>query len=59
MTTGEPTKAQRQGEGPGKSHPDGNAHERRMYVRFGRMIATSTAVMFVPAYTNAFSIDHV
>ncbi|WP_278255422.1 DUF305 domain-containing protein [Nocardioides convexus] len=30
-----------------------------MYVRFGLMIATSTVVMFVLTYTNAFSIDHV
>jgi hypothetical protein len=34
-------------------------HERRMYVRFGLMIATSTAVMFVLTYTNAFAYDHV
>jgi hypothetical protein len=39
--------------------PGQKAHERRMYVRFGLMIATSTAVMFVLTYTNAFSIDHV
>jgi hypothetical protein len=30
-----------------------------MYLRFGGMIATSTVVMFVLTYTNAFSIDHV
>jgi hypothetical protein len=30
-----------------------------MYLRFGLMIATSTVVMFVLTYTNAFSIDHV
>ncbi len=35
------------------------AHERRMYLRFGLMIATSTAVMFVLTYTNAFSVEHI
>ncbi len=30
-----------------------------MYLRFGLMIATSTVVMFVLTYANAFSIDHV
>ena len=33
--------------------------EARMYVRFGLMILTSTAVMFALTYTNAFSVDHV
>jgi|DeeseametaMP1893_FD_contig_41_303005_length_1325_multi_4_in_0_out_0_2 uncharacterized protein (DUF305 family) len=35
------------------------AHERRMYVRFGLMIATSTAGMFVLTYSNVFALDHV
>ncbi|WP_224277900.1 DUF305 domain-containing protein [Nocardioides lacusdianchii] len=35
------------------------AHERRMYVRFGLMIATSTVVMFVLMYSNVFAFDHV
>ena len=35
------------------------AHQRRMYVRFGLMIATSTAVMFVLMYSNVFALDHV
>jgi hypothetical protein len=35
------------------------AHERRMYVRFGLMIATSTAVMFILMYSNVFALDHV
>jgi hypothetical protein len=48
----------REVEGRAKS-PDGKAHERRMYLRFGGMIATSTVVMFVLTYTNAFSINHV
>ncbi|MBS43492.1 MAG: DUF305 domain-containing protein [Nocardioides sp.] len=30
-----------------------------MYVRFGLMIATSTAVMFVLMYSNVFALDHV
>jgi hypothetical protein len=34
-------------------------HETKMYLRFGLMIATSTIVMFVLTYTNAFSADHV
>lgn len=33
--------------------------QRRMYLMFGAMILTSTAVMFLLTYTNAFSIDHV
>ncbi len=35
------------------------AHERRMYGRFGLMIATSTVVMFVLMYSNVFAFDHV
>lgn len=38
---------------------DDHSHERRMYLRFGAMIATSTAVMFMLTYTNAFMFDHV
>ncbi|GAB3242133.1 DUF305 domain-containing protein [Nocardioides dilutus] len=34
-------------------------HERRMYVRFGLMLATSTVVMFALTYTNAFSTEHI
>jgi hypothetical protein len=41
------------------NRPDETAHERRMYLRFGLMIATSTVVMFVLTYTNAFAMDHV
>lgn len=33
--------------------------EARHYLRFGAMIVTSTAVMFVLTYTNSASIDHV
>ncbi|MGK2875554.1 MAG: DUF305 domain-containing protein [Nocardioides sp.] len=35
------------------------SHERRAYGRFGLMIATSTVVMFVLTYTNAYAFDHV
>jgi len=34
-------------------------HERKQYLRFGTMIATSTVVMFVLTYTNSYSWDHV
>lgn len=40
-------------------HKEHKAHERRMYVRFGLMIATSTVVMFVLMYSNVFAFDHV
>jgi hypothetical protein len=35
------------------------SHERLMYVKFILMIATSTVVMFVLTYTNAYALDHV
>jgi hypothetical protein len=41
------------------SNQEEKSHERRMYLRFGLMIATSTAVMFVLTYTNAFAVEHV
>ena len=44
---------------PHHSGKDEASHERRMYLRFGLMIATSTLVMFVLTYTNAFAYDHV
>ncbi|MBE7324192.1 DUF305 domain-containing protein [Nocardioides sp. Y6] len=34
-------------------------HERRMYLTFGAMIATSTVVMFLLTYTNAYAWSHV
>lgn len=44
----------------GGVEPDHATHSpRRMYLRFGAMILTSTTVMFVLTYTNAFSIEHV
>ncbi len=42
-----------------ESETGSQGRERRMYLLFGAMIATSTVVMFVLTYTNAFSIDHV
>ena len=33
--------------------------ERSKYLRFGAMIATSTVVMFLLTYTNAYAWDHV
>jgi hypothetical protein len=35
------------------------AMERKQYLRFGAMIATSAVVMFVLTYTNSYSWDHV
>jgi hypothetical protein len=37
----------------------GRAHERRIYLRFGAMIATSTVVMFLLTYTNVFAFTHL
>jgi hypothetical protein len=33
--------------------------ERKQYLRFGAMIATSTVVMFALTYTNTFAFEHV
>jgi hypothetical protein len=38
---------------------DRRGHERRMYIRFALMIATSTIVMFALTYTNTYALDHV
>jgi hypothetical protein len=38
---------------------DQGRDERRMYLRFGAMIATSTVVMFLLTYTNSYTFDHV
>lgn len=59
MSTGESRNEPRDDEGHDWSHPDGDAHEPRMYLRFGLMIATSTVVMFALTYTNAYSLAHV
>lgn len=53
----QPSEATESDEGQDESKQ--KAHERRMYVRFGLMIATSTAVMFVLMYSNVFVLDHV
>ncbi len=59
MPTREPEQAQSGTTKPDEPNKGENSHERRMYLRFGLMIATSTAVMFVLTYTNAFAVDHV
>ena len=41
------------------SSDDGHHGERRRYLRFAAMIATSTVVMFVLTYTNSYAFDHV
>ncbi len=46
-------------EGHADNDESGRAHERRMYLRFGAMIATSTVVMFLLTYTNVFAFAHV
>lgn len=40
------------------AHHGAGAHQRRAYLRFGAMIATSTAVMYALTYTNLFSLEH-
>jgi hypothetical protein len=42
----------------GDSHSD-QGGDGRKYLRFGAMIATSTAVMFALTYTNSYAFDHV
>jgi len=37
----------------------GESSERRKYLRFGAMIATSTVVMFGLTYTNTYALEHV
>jgi hypothetical protein len=44
--------------GPGEGRRDART-DRRHYLRFGAMIATSTAVMFCLTYTNSYAWDHV
>jgi Domain of unknown function (DUF305) len=43
----------------GSGEPDHARMERRKYLRFGAMIATSTVVMFLLTYTNTYAWDHV
>jgi len=40
-------------------HAGGDVDQRRQYLRFGAMIATSTVVMFALTYTNSYAFDHV
>lgn len=56
MSSHEPDQPARMRGEEAKQH---RSHERRMYVRFALMIATSTAVMFVLMYSNVFVLDHV
>ena len=37
----------------------GGGDMRRMYLRFGAMIATSTVVMFLLTYLNVFDVSHI
>jgi hypothetical protein len=51
-----------EGDAPDRGHDEGQDQgrdERRMYLRFGAMIATSTVVMFLLTYTNSYTFDHV
>ncbi len=50
---------QHDGDAQGKDHQDHQRMERKQYLRFGAMIATSTAVMFLLTYTNTYAWDHV
>ena len=59
MTTHDPEQNQPEESASKNSDKETKAHERRMYIRFALMIATSTVVMFVLTYTNAFSYEHV
>lgn len=43
----------------GGGHEDHQRMERKQYLRFGAMIATSTVVMFLLTYTNTYAWDHV
>jgi uncharacterized membrane protein YsdA (DUF1294 family) len=47
------------GEPGGAEHRDHQQMQRRQYLRFGAMIATSTVVMFLLTYTNTYAFDHV
>ncbi len=41
------------------SETEARGAERKRYLRFGAMIATSTIVMFLLTYTNTYAFDHV
>lgn len=42
-----------------RADTDEKKQELRSYLRFGAMITTSTIVMFILTYTNAYALDHV
>jgi FlaA1/EpsC-like NDP-sugar epimerase len=45
--------------GDERAETENHGAERSRYLRFGAMIATSTVVMFVLTYSNAYAIEHV
>jgi hypothetical protein len=47
------------GRGEGGGGREGDGDMRRMYLRFGGMIATSTVVMFLLTYLNVFDVSHI
>ncbi len=48
------------GERSGGAHHEGSSPDmRRMYLRFGAMIATSTVVMYLLTYLNVFDVAHI
>ena len=60
MTTSTASVEQPEGEADHTSESQGGDDgERRKYLRFAAMIATSTVVMFVLTYTNSYAFDHV
>lgn len=42
-----------------EQHQQGKGHERKMYLIFAGMIATSTVTMFLLTYTSAFTWSHM
>lgn len=55
MTT--ETGQHRSGDEPAEA--ENRRDERSRYLRFGAMIATSTAVMFALTYTNVYALEHI
>jgi hypothetical protein len=44
----------------GSDRQGGDGHDmRRMYLRFGPMIATSVVVMYLTTYLNVFDVSHI
>lgn len=46
-------------DGRTQQHDDDRRMQRRMYLRFGGMIATAMVVMYGVTYMNTFELDHV